>query len=372
MIYWFLVKYFRGIFMKHQVCALLLCVSFLGYLNGNQYIVVDKLQRIGRFNYEDSFDENLIEEVLKHSPVAVKKNIKNLLYSSNEDELPRRLLLLGGVNNASTTAIAKSIALRCGYDYYVIEASILLKKYYEGRQMLLDEVLPIIKKGKPLALIITELPEIADFSGVLASTLWSLIDQCEQYPDVLVIGTSAFSTGQLSESIKERFGENLIPVALDAFMQNQIEEIISPQISWIEKYQGPCMIAVGFLCCILTAHVGAQMLFAIAQAEREQEMLRLGREKRDIQKKQYNLQVNQHIIQLQDYLTQIYQLTIKSQESRYRRNQYSQYDKYTQYLQQLPEDVRQLSIAMDQNNEKVAENITTMIDNAQKEYLNGN
>src|SRR5260221_6862337 len=196
--------------MKHHVCAVLLCMSSLLSAEVDKHGIADKSKRIGRFSYEDSVDENLVEEVLKHSPAAVKKNIKNLLYPSDENVALQSLLLLGGISNASTTAIAKSIALRCGYDYYVIEASVLLKEYREGRQMLLNEVRPIIKSGKPIALIITELPEMADYSGVLASTLWLLIDQCAQYQDVLVIATSAFAKGQLSEDIKDRFGENII------------------------------------------------------------------------------------------------------------------------------------------------------------------
>ena len=50
-----------------------------------------------------------------------------------------------------------------------------------------------------------------------------LIDQCAQYPDVLVIATSAFTKGQLSEEVKERFGGDIISVSLNKFEQDQIE-----------------------------------------------------------------------------------------------------------------------------------------------------
>lgn len=251
--------------MKHHVCAVLLSISPLVYAEVSTHGIADKSKRIGRFSYEDSFDENLVEEVLKHSPAAVKKNIKNLLYPSDEDVAPQSLLLLGGTSNASTTAIAKSIALRCGYDYYVIEASVLLKEYREGRQMLLNEVRPIIKKGKPIALIITELPEMADYSGLLASTLWMLIDQCRQYPDVLVIGTSACNKGQLSEDIKERFGENIVPVSLNKSLQDQIEYEES-QKNWFERNKVACGVVGGAACLILaTVHVVMQALLVTKQ-----------------------------------------------------------------------------------------------------------
>jgi hypothetical protein len=141
----------------------------------------------------------------------------------------------------------------------VIEASALLKDYREGRHMLLNEVRPIIKKGKPIALIITELPEIADYSGLLASTLWMLIDQCEQYPDVLVIGTSACNKGQLTEDIKERFGENIIPVSLNKVMQDCIENEEIKK-SWFERNKGTCVIVGGVACLTLaTIYVATQV-----------------------------------------------------------------------------------------------------------------
>ena len=249
--------------MKHQVCTLLLLVtSFSLYGDGDKYIIADKSQRIGRFSYEDSFDENLVEDILKHSPVNVKKNIKRLLYPSEHEDIPQRLLLLGGTSNAVTATIAKTIALRCGYEYYVINAATLLKEYREGRQMLLSEVRPIIKSGKPIALIITELPEMADYSGVLASTLWLLIDQAAQYPDVLVIGTSALERGQLSEDVKERFGANILSVDLDKSIQENIKNVATSKPKWFERNKINCCIIGGFIYCALTvSQLYMQMLF---------------------------------------------------------------------------------------------------------------
>ena len=168
-------------FMKHHVYVLLVFMNFLLCATVDKHAIVDKSQRIGRFNHEDSFDENLVEKILKY-PVSVKKYIKNFLYPSEVDDnyynmSLKRVLLLGGTNTTSTTAIAKTIALRCGYDYYMIEFSVLLRSHYEGQQRLLNEVLSVMKQGKPIALIITELPEMVDYSGLLISTLWMLIDK---------------------------------------------------------------------------------------------------------------------------------------------------------------------------------------------------
>jgi hypothetical protein len=274
--------------MKHHVCAVLLFVSSLVCAEVDKHTVAEKSKRIGRFGYEDSFNENLVEEILKYAPAAVKKNINALLYPSADAEgISQRLLLLGGTSNASTTAIAKAIALRCGYDYYLIEASVLLKEYREGRQMLLNEVRPIIKKGKPIALIITELPEMADYSGLLASTLWMLIDQCAQYPDVLVIGTSACNKGHLSEDIKERFGENIISVSLNKAKQDRIENEEIKK-NWLERNKVACVLIGGAACLTLaTAHVAAQILFAFEQNK--------------VLKEQYKTQLNDFIMQCHIY-----------------------------------------------------------------------
>lgn len=333
--------------MKHHVCAVLFFVSPMIYAEADKHAVADKSTRIGRFNYEDSFDENLVEEILKNSPVIVKKNIKNLLYPANEDDVPQRLLLLGGTSNASTTAIAKAIALRCGYDYYLIEASALLKEYREGRQMLLNEVRPIIKKGKPIALIITELPEMADYSGLLASTLWMLIDQCAQYPDVLVIGTSACNKGQLSEDIQERFGKNIISVVLDQLMQEQIEELAS-NMSWLERNKMTCIITAGVL---LTVHVVVQMLCAITQTIILQE--------------QYDLQKQQRATQLQQYLTQLYQFVIENQVYSFTSGRYTKNNQYDKYLNQLSEVDRKVIIESDAANLQAAENTKIILEKFQ-------
>ena len=258
--------------MHHQVYGLLLCMSFSLCADANEYDIADKSQRIGRFSYEDSFDENVIENILKHSPANVNKNIKKLLYPSTNEEIPQRLLLLGKVSNASLTAIAKAIALRCGYEYYVIEASILLRACREGRHiLLLNEVNTIIKSGKPIALIITELPEMVDYSGLLTSTLWLLIDQCTQYQDVLFIATSGFYEKQLSHEIKELFAENIISISIDKSIQQRIKAISEPKKSWIEKYKG-AFIAAGFVCCALaTGYAIIQMLSIVEQIRKQWE-----------------------------------------------------------------------------------------------------
>lgn len=319
--------------MKHQVWTVLLCVSFSLYAES---VIADKLDRIGRFSYEDSFDENLVETVLKNSSPVVKRNVKRLLYPDAGQQEMQRLLLLGGESNASTTAIAKAMAVRCGYEYYVIDASVLLQAYREGRQMLLDEVRPIIKQGKPIAIIITELPEMADYSGLLASTLWLLIDQCAQYQDVFVIATSAFKKEQLSQEIKDHFDGDIINVALNKSMRNSFEDEVMKRMSWLERNKGACIVVAGLACFVLgVAHLYAQILFADAQVEQDNkqmllqdkmvllyeqllgaqkeerdiqnQMLLFAKEGREIQDKQYEKQIEQHAMQKEQYCMQLNQ-----------------------------------------------------------------
>lgn len=310
--------------MKHQVyISLLLFVYISLHADFDKHSIVNESDRIGRFSYEDSFDDNLVEKILKNSPAAVKRNVKRLLYPEDDDDNMQRLLLLGGESNAATTAIAKAIAVRCGYEYYVIEASALMQSYREGRQMLLSEVRPIIKQGKPIAIIITELAEMADYSGILASTLWLLIDQCAQYKDVFVIATSAFKQGQLSEEIKERFGRDIISINLDQKMKNCIEkEMLITQTSWLERNKIACCIVGGLVFCALgVAHLYAQWLFVNAQEERDSKMtiafeaiLSLGQKQHEMQTHQCKKQDQQHEMQKKQYNMQIQQGEMQKQQ----------------------------------------------------------
>jgi hypothetical protein len=342
--------------MKHQVWLIFLFVSFS--LRA-QNVTVDKLDRIGRFSYEDSFDENLVEVILKKSSASVKKNVKRLLYPDAGQEEMQRLLLLGGKSNASTTAIAKAIAVRCGYEYYLIEASALLQAYREGRHVLLNEVRAVIKQGKPVAIIITELPEMADYSGLLASTLWLLIDQCAQYPDVFVIATSAFKKEELLQEIKDRFKGDIISVALDKSMRDSIEGETVKKMSWLERNKGACLVVGGLAFFALgVAHLYAQILFADAQAERDnarislkckavaayEALLQVEQERCNLQRLQCDIQCVQYITQVEQHGTQNVQTKL-------------QFDKYFFKLGQLTEEVKQKTIKIDQEIKETEERI---------------
>lgn len=250
--------------MKHHVFTSLLFVSCLLRADFDDSAIFDKSMRIGRFSYEDSFDESLVQTVLNNSSGAIKKNITKLLYPSKDDYDAKRLLLLGGTSNAATTAIAKAIALRCGYEYYVIEAGSLLQEYRSGSQMLLSEIRPILQQGKPIVFIITELPELVNYSGILASTLWMLLDQCEVYSeDVYVIATSMFNKGQLSQQVKERFGENIVAVSVDKYLEEKIEKetMAVKKTSWMPEAK---TVFFGSLLAVCTM---AQVVSALAQGE---------------------------------------------------------------------------------------------------------
>lgn len=250
--------------MKYYACALLFFVNFVL----SNHIIADKTQRIGRFNHEDSFDENLVEEVLKHSPAVVKKYIKKLLYlDPDDDEFPEQILLLGETSKISITAIAKAMALRCGYDYYVIEASALLQAYYDGKQRLLAEAVSIRDQVRPIALIITELPELVEHSRLLEIITWRLISKCTFMSDILLIGTSQLQKNELPQDIIDEFDDDIIELNLDQAAQERIEKIVSKK-NWMKKNKITCFVAAGLLCGVCAAgYLFAQMLFGIQRLQ---------------------------------------------------------------------------------------------------------
>lgn len=265
--------FLRIFFMKHLAWLFLLLSSFSWCGSGDNPVITDKSQRVGRFSHEDSFDEKLVQKILNNSSSLVKKNVKKLLYPDDEDDvMSQRLLLLGGTSNSTTTVTAKAIAVRCGYEYYVIEAAPLLRDYREGRLMILNEVRSIIKQGKPVAIIITELAEMADYSGILASTLWLIVDQCAQYPDVLVIGTSAFQEEQLSEDIKKRFGDGIVSIEPVPRKQKNIKNTVESKTSWIKRHKVPCILIAGLVCISVAAGYGfAQIELVVGQIQEQEE-----------------------------------------------------------------------------------------------------
>jgi hypothetical protein len=244
--------------MKHHVCTVLLLASFVLCAEFDKYALFGKVYRIGRFNDEDSFDINQVETILKQLPVAAQKNIEKLFGSTDKNGVSQPLLLLGGIRNADTTAVAKAIALHWGYDYYLIEASAFLQASNEKQDSLLSEARAISKQKKPIVFIITELPEMEDYFALHACDLRMLIDQCAQYPNVMVIATSAFREEQLSDSVKQRF--NTI-VSIESHEEQ-------PKISWLERNKTACIVASGFVCCALVAvSVGTYILSATMQLE---------------------------------------------------------------------------------------------------------
>jgi hypothetical protein len=304
--------------MKHHVCALLFFVNFL--------CAIDK--HIGRFSYEEIFDENLAEEVLKHSPLAVKKCVKSMLYPSEDDDYEgiHQLLLLGKERSVSV-AIAKSIALRCGYDYYVIEGSVLLQEHCKGTQMFVHEITSIVKRKKPIALIITELPEIIEHSGLLASMMWTLMSKYAWDSDVFLIGTSRLQKERLSQQVNERFGDAIISLELNKSSQKCIEKMIA-KAGWIEKYKIPCLVAAGFVGCTFAAgYLCVQILGAIQvvqQLGNERELLK---QKINDVSNEINIMMETNSRQGQLFENQLYDMqqqlnVLKEEEMRLRQQSY--------------------------------------------------
>jgi AAA+ superfamily predicted ATPase len=177
-------------------------------------------QRIGRFSDEDYFDEECVNDLMAAAPDAVKKIIINLLYPpKNKAALPKRLLLVGKPGTGKTT-LAKAIALKCGYDYYLVEAPFLLNEYKNsGPQNLLREIYPLLESGRKVVVILDELTELTDrykkendSDATVAAALWILLDSCAQYENVFFIGTSNKEKKDLPAQLKSRFDEDIITI----------------------------------------------------------------------------------------------------------------------------------------------------------------
>jgi AAA+ superfamily predicted ATPase len=176
--------------------------------------------RVGRFSHEDSFDVSCVDDVISAAPVAVRKIIINLLYPpKNKAALPKRLLLVGKPGTGKTT-LAKAIAHKCGYDYYVIEAPFLLNEYKNsGPQNLLREIYPLLQAGKPIVVILDELTELTDrykkendSDATVGAALWILLDSCAQFDNVFFIGTSNKAKKDLPAQLQSRFDEDIITI----------------------------------------------------------------------------------------------------------------------------------------------------------------
>ncbi len=177
-------------------------------------------QRIGRFSDEDCFDQECVNDVLLAAPAAIKKIIINLLYPpKNKAALPKRLLLVGKPGTGKTT-LAKAIAIKCGYDYYIVEAPFLLNEYKNsGPQNLLREIYPLLESGRKVVVILDELTELTDkykkendSDATVAAALWILLDSCAQYDNVFFIGTSNKSKKDLPAQLQSRFDEDIITI----------------------------------------------------------------------------------------------------------------------------------------------------------------
>jgi AAA+ superfamily predicted ATPase len=161
-----------------------------------------------------------VNNILAAAPAAIKQIIINLLYPcKNKAALPKRLLLVGKPGTGKTT-LAKAIAIKCGYDYYVIEAPFLLNEYKNsGPQNLLREIYPVLESGEKVVVILDELTELTDrykkehdSDATVAAALWILLDSCAQYDNVFFIGTSNKQKKDLPAQLQSRFDEDIITI----------------------------------------------------------------------------------------------------------------------------------------------------------------
>ena len=210
-------------------------------------------ERIGRFSDEDHFDDECVDDVLAAAPAAVKKMMINLLYPpKNKAALPKRLLLVGKPGTGKTT-LAKAIALKCGYDYYLVEAPFLLNEYKNsGPQNLLREIYPLLESGRKVVVILDELTELTDqykkendSDATVAAALWILLDSCAQCDNVFFIGTSNKAKKDLPAQLQSRFDEDIITLympnaatrkrMLEHYLKHERHKIDAPFLQQLVK-----------------------------------------------------------------------------------------------------------------------------------------
>jgi ATP-dependent Zn protease len=127
-----------------------------------------------------------------------------------------------GKPGTGKTTLAKAIAIKCDYEYYVIEAPFLLNEYKNsGPQNLLREIQPLLDEGRKVVVILDELTELTDkykkendSDSTVASALWILLDTCAQCENIFFIGTSNKAKKDLPAQLKSRFDEDIVTIEM--------------------------------------------------------------------------------------------------------------------------------------------------------------
>lgn len=169
----------------------------------------------------DLIDQGLCDLVLETAPESIKKCIEILqnpdIYKS---KISNKILLYGPPGTGKTT-LAKIIAQETKISPTWIEGSLLSTEYKNSGAVNLQQIFtPIfgLPEDQNHIVIIDEINCITDrfknpnnFDANAATTLWRIIDECKDHPNIFLIGTTN-DVAELPVQLKSRFSNSLVEI----------------------------------------------------------------------------------------------------------------------------------------------------------------
>jgi len=154
-------------------------------------------------------NEDLIEEVLEQCPAEIEDLIDAINDPENESSIR---IILSGSPGVGKTTIAKAIAQRTGRNHVIIRGTALSNQYqFSGEQNLARAIEPLLESNEPHVIVIDEMDALKQTHGnkenvdsCAAGTLCSLVDDCEDNPRLVFIGTTN-KLKQIPDDLKSRF-----------------------------------------------------------------------------------------------------------------------------------------------------------------------
>lgn len=175
----------------------------------------------GYFSGEERLDPSLVQQVIDQASDRVKLlvlGLKNSGMARRNSRLKR--LLLFGPSGSGKTLLAKAIGLAALGEYYLIRTPDILDSWKNCHQNLHAEIDPLIKRKKPLVVILDEMDQLTNqykntnsSDSNMPTALWGLLDDCEmKAPYLFFIGTTNNDKSDFPDQIISRFGSNMVHV----------------------------------------------------------------------------------------------------------------------------------------------------------------